>query len=67
MADFDGLRPIGLRITLGIHALDDDAHLIMQDAADTMQGNLTQLVDDYLAKHIAGSWAVDAKVTRLVR
>ena len=65
--EFDSLRPIGLKVTLSIEALDDDAHLVMHDAADAMQGELMQLVDDYLSDRIVGTWIVAAKVSRLVR
>lgn len=67
MPEFDGLAPIGIRIALDIDALDDDAHLIMADAADGMQGELSQLVDAYLADKISGTWAVSMKVSRKVR
>ena len=64
---FDGLAPIGIRIALDIDALDDEAHLRMADAADTMQADLVALCDAYLADRISGTWAVSMKVSRKVR
>ena len=64
--EFDGLAPIGLRITFDIEPLDDQAHLVIHQSADAMQGELMQLVDDYLGDRITGAWAVTAKITRRV-
>ena len=68
MADpLDGLKPIGLRLTFDIDALDDDAHLVINQSAEAMQGELMQMVDDYLGDRITGTWVVTAKVTRRLR
>ena len=67
MAEFDGLAPIGLRITMDIDALDDDAHMVINTSADGMQGEMVQLLDDYLGDRITGTWVVSVKVTRRVR
>ena len=64
--EFDALRPIGLRITFDIEPLDDQAHLVINQSAEAMQGELMQMVDDYLGDRITGTWAVSAKITRRV-
>ena len=65
--EFDGLAPIGLRITMDIDALDDQAHLVVNQSAEAMQGEMLQLLDDYLGDRITGTWVVSVKVTRRVR
>ena len=64
--DYGGIRPVGLKVVVEVHALDDAAHLMMDTSADHMQGQLQQLVDSYLADQISGQWACSVKASRVV-
>jgi len=64
--DFGGIRPVGIKVVVEVHALDDAAHLMMDTSADHIQGGLKQVVDRYLADQISGQWACAVKASRVV-
>ena len=64
MADFDGLRKQGLRVTVDVHALGDDGELTSDP--DTLHATLMAAVDEALGKHLQGEYVASLKVTRLV-
>ena len=64
MADFDGLRTQGLRITVDVHGIGDDDQLNTDQG--TLQATLMAAVDQALGEHLAGEYIATLKVTRLV-
>lgn len=63
MAEFDGLQSQGLRITVDVHALGDDA---MINDPDSLQATLMMAVDEAIGEHLEGEYIATLKVTRLV-
>lgn len=62
--DFGALKKQGLRVTVDVHALDDDGVAEFDQA--TMTGTLQKAVDRAIATMLTGSYATSLKVTRIV-